>query len=272
MKQSYIDQISRMETEYQKAGASGSFNSGVEAGKLLTDIISLIMGGVGVVKGGVVLTEKIIVKAVGNRVLLKGADLTDEVRKAAALSNDVKYVHNDGIPAKTPSNLISQSSGGPNKDISRSGSKKIVDNPFDDTGKLKPNVEYTAGEYKYNYQTDGNGRISNWRTDNLQLTKRKARFRHNPNSPGKMKGDQAGHLAGDRFGGSPELNNIVSQSKGVNLSSYKKIENEWAKSIKEGKKVTVNVDIKYDGSGLRPVEFNVNYIIDGRRYSRNIMN
>lgn len=39
----------------------------------------------------------------------------------------------------------------------------------------------------------------------------------------------------DRFGGSPNLDNIVSQSKDVNLSQYKKIENQWAKAISEGK-------------------------------------
>lgn len=42
--------------------------------------------------------------------------------------------------------------------------------------------------------------------------------------------------AGDRFGGSPNLDNIVSQSKDVNLSQYKKIENQWAKAISKGKK------------------------------------
>ena len=59
---------------------------------------------------------------------------------------------------------------------------------------------------------------------------------------------EEGRQAGDRFGGSPELDNLVSQSQNVNLSLYKKIENEWAKAIGEGKKVTVNVDIIYDGN------------------------
>ena len=76
-----------------------------------------------------------------------------------------------------------------------------------------------------NYETDANGRISNWNTDNLQLTERDGRLNYNSNSSGKIEGDHAGHLAGDRFGGSPELDNIVSQSQNVNLSQYKKIEN-----------------------------------------------
>ncbi|EKJ4583872.1 hemagglutinin repeat-containing protein, partial [Escherichia coli] len=65
VKQSYIDRIDRMEAEYQKAGTSGSFNAGVEGGKLITDIAGLLAGGAGVVKGGAVLTEKVVAKVVG---------------------------------------------------------------------------------------------------------------------------------------------------------------------------------------------------------------
>ncbi len=65
VKQSYIDRIDRMETQYQQAGASGSFNAGVEGGKLVTDIAGLLAGGAGIVKGGVVLTEKVVAKTTG---------------------------------------------------------------------------------------------------------------------------------------------------------------------------------------------------------------
>jgi len=53
-----------MEVEYQKAGASGSFNAGVEGGNLVTDIPGLLTGGAGIVKGGAVLTEKVVAKVV----------------------------------------------------------------------------------------------------------------------------------------------------------------------------------------------------------------
>jgi len=65
IKQSYIDRIDRMEAEYQKAGASGSFKAGVEGGKLVTDIAGLLTGGAGIVKGGAVLTEKVVAKVAG---------------------------------------------------------------------------------------------------------------------------------------------------------------------------------------------------------------
>ena len=104
-----------------------------------------------------------------------------------------------------------------------------------ENGKLKSNVRYEAGEYNYSYKTDKLGRIDEFSTENLALTERSQRLEHNPNTPGKLKGDHAGHLAGDRFGGSPDLDNLVSQLENVNLSSYKKIENQWAKAISEGK-------------------------------------
>ena len=59
------------------------------------------------------------------------------------------------------------------------------------------------------------------------------------------------------------MDNLLSQSSRVNLSKYKKLENQWSKAIKEGKKVAVNININYDGKGLRPISFDVEDIIDG---------
>lgn len=65
VKQSYIARIENLKAEYQKAGVSGSFNAGVESGKLMTDVASLVAGGAGLVKGGAVLTEKMVAKVAG---------------------------------------------------------------------------------------------------------------------------------------------------------------------------------------------------------------
>ncbi|WP_084287964.1 DNA/RNA non-specific endonuclease [Paucisalibacillus globulus] len=125
---------------------------------------------------------------------------------------------------------------------------------------------YKTGEYEYFYETDDLGRISKFETDNLQLTEREDRLSHSRNTPGKVKGqDHAGHLAGDRFGGSPKIDNLVSQLSDVNLKQYKKIEDLWSAALKETppKEVTVDVEIIYSGSDLRPDVFKINYTIDG---------
>lgn len=111
--------------------------------------------------------------------------------------------------------------------------------------------------------------------DNLQLTKRTERLSHSKNTPGKIKGkDDAGHLAGDRFGGSPKIDNLVSQLSEVNQKKYKKIENKWAAALKEEppKKVTVDVEIVYSGNNMRPDKFIVNYTIDGKAGSAKFKN
>ncbi|UFT98912.1 DNA/RNA non-specific endonuclease [Radiobacillus kanasensis] len=130
-------------------------------------------------------------------------------------------------------------------------------------GELKPNVNYQTGEYDYIYKTDELGRLTDFNAEELKLTERDDRLPHKSNTPGKEPGDHAGHLAADRFGGSPDLDNLVSQSSSVNLSGYKKLENIWAKAIEEGKDVSVNVKVNYEGTNSRPASFEIKYSING---------
>jgi hypothetical protein len=103
-------------------------------------------------------------------------------------------------------------------------------------------------------------------TDNLQLTEREKRLIHDGATPGKEVGDHAGHLIADRFGGSKEIDNLISQLSSVNLSSYKKIENEWARALSAVPplKVEVNIKVIYEGTELRPNAFEIKYKIDGK--------
>lgn len=134
-------------------------------------------------------------------------------------------------------------------------------------GKLKKNVKYTTGEYgDYIYQTNGDGLISHVSAEELHWKKHDGRLSHNRNTYDKKKGyDQAGHLIGDRFGGSPKLDNLVSQAKDVNLIAYKKLEDEWGAAVKKGKKVSVDIEIVYDGSSKRPTKFIVDYQIGNNK-------
>ena len=157
----------------------------------------------------------------GSREGLTSAELAG-VEKADALLVSRKVEYEDVWDLRNAGDLLESGSKGGTSTVQ----KVFTDNPFDEAGNLKPNIKYQTGEFKYNYETDANGRISNWNTDNLQLTERDGRLNYNSDSLGKIEGDHAGHLAGERFGGSPELDNIVSQSQNVNLSQYKKIENQ----------------------------------------------
>ncbi|EJF77461.1 hypothetical protein MCO_01192 [Bartonella sp. DB5-6] len=65
--QSYVDRINHLMAEYERAGASGSFNAGVEFGKLLTEVASLFVGGAGLAKEGVKLGEKALIQFIARR-------------------------------------------------------------------------------------------------------------------------------------------------------------------------------------------------------------
>ena len=165
----------------------------------------------------------------------------------------------------------------PRKESEGKGGSDVIDNIITDgshldNGKLKPNVTYKTGEHDYIYKTNEDGLIVKARTDNLQLKTHEGRLKHNPNTYGKETGDHAGHLFGDRFGGSPELDNLVSQAKNVNVSEFKVIENQWAKALENGQKVTVGININYDAGNIRPISFDVSYTIEGIHYYQKIYN
>ncbi|MHB0862677.1 DNA/RNA non-specific endonuclease [Paenibacillus sp. SEL3] len=241
--------------------------------------------GVGAPVGVLAMAQSVVLGAHGTAVTYTGA--SNSVESAKDLYRMSK---SEGLNSSTPSKPSSAKSGKsegtpssqkpskPNenppgtKGMDKAPNKTSADNPFDDAGKLKPNVKYKAGEHQYDYETDHLGRIDKFSTDDLKLTTREERLPHNPKTPGKEPGDHAGHLAGDRFGGSPDLDNLVSQSSNINLSQYKKIENQWAKALKNGKQVKVDAEVKYEGDSLRPSEFNVQYEIDGEVFVKNLLN
>ena len=138
----------------------------------------------------------------------------------------------------------------------------------------KPNVIYEAGEHRYLYRTDEVGRIDRAYAEDLQLKLHKNRLRHNSKTLDKEIGDHAGHIFGDLFGGSPELDNVLSQAKDVNLKEYRRIERDWEAALKSKppKKVEVDVKINYEGSSMRPTSFEVNYKIDGEQFSEKLLN
>lgn len=137
---------------------------------------------------------------------------------------------------------------------------------FDENGDLKPNVKYQSGEHDYVYETDQNGHIKSVHADEVKSKTHSGRLKHESNTPGKMKGDDAGHLIADRNGGSPRKDNIISQDSHLNRSDYKKMENHFNKAIDNGQKVTdFNIELKNSPSG-RPTSIKVDYKVDGEQF------
>lgn len=199
----------------------------------------------------------------------KTGDIIDAAGDTGKELKAVSNVTEDVGEIKTVGNVVD--------DVPYHGSLNSVDDIIRDgshleNGKLKPNIKYQTGEHEYIYETNSNGLISHASTENLQLKKHTGRLNHNSNTYGKEVGDHAGHIFGDRFGGSPELDNLVSQAKQVNLSEFKIIENEWARALGDGKTVTVDIEIYYNGSSSRPTSFDVSYTINDIPFFKHIEN
>ncbi|WP_253306911.1 hypothetical protein [unidentified bacterial endosymbiont] len=95
VKQSYIARLDKMDAEFEKAGASGSFKAGLESTKLIADIASLAASGIGVAKGGVALTN------LGVKAAKQGIQSTKTVR---GLATNAKQGMTATVP-KVPSKI-----------------------------------------------------------------------------------------------------------------------------------------------------------------------
>ncbi|OUE28562.1 putative ribonuclease YeeF [Clavibacter michiganensis] len=131
-------------------------------------------------------------------------------------------------------------------------------------GSLRPNIWYQTGEHEYLYRTDEHGHIDRVIAENLQLKTHIGRLRHIRRTLGKLFGDHAGHVIADSFGGSPKLDNLVSQFADINKGGYYRLERQWARALKGNPPGHVAVDIRIDTDSLsgRPESFFIESIIN----------
>jgi filamentous hemagglutinin len=156
VKQSYIERIDQLVMEYQKAGASGSFNAGVEGGKLVADIAGLLAGGGGIAKVTGSVTEKIVAKVAGHAELIaaKASNEAHNAAKYAALKLDLKTTEaaNDLVDSlrntgKLPDNYVNKSQAIENgwkagKALNNtSPGKQIGGDIFENSNNLLPSVQ-----------------------------------------------------------------------------------------------------------------------------------
>lgn len=115
--------------------------------------------------------------------------------------------------------------------------------------------------------------------DELKFKTHDGRLKHNPNTADKLSGDDAGHIFADQFGGSPELDNLVSQRSTLNRAvkgdnkTYRAMEKSWSDAMNNGKKVTdVDIKLSYKDGSSRPSSFKVSYKIDGVKIRKHFKN
>jgi hypothetical protein len=78
--------------------------------------------------------------------------------------------------------------------------------------------------------------------------------------------DDGGHYIAARFNGPRDAFNHFAQDANFNRGAYRALEDSWAKSIRSGHKVFVDIIPHYAGNSMRPGGLEVFYFIDGKRY------
>ncbi|CRM26605.1 hypothetical protein [Pseudomonas sp. 24 E 13] len=125
VKQPYIDRIDRLQAQYEEAGPSGSYNAGVETGRLISDMAAVLSAGGGLVKGGALLAEKVTAK-VAARIELGGAKATPSglvsgetgfVDAGKAAANDADFAPPKEIPESSYPSLARPSPNAPSNVI-----------------------------------------------------------------------------------------------------------------------------------------------------------
>jgi hypothetical protein len=137
-------------------------------------------------------------------------------------------------------------------------------------GSLTPNTWYRTGEHEYLYRTNEHGHIDRVIAENLQLKTHIGRLRYVRRTLGKLFGDHAGHLIADWFGGSPKLDNLVSQFKHVNIREYGALERQWAAALRADPPGHVAIDMRVDTdvSTGRPEGFKITSVVNGVRTTK----
>jgi hypothetical protein len=125
--------------------------------------------------------------------------------------------------------------------------------------KLPADATIDAGTYQF--RTDDLGRV----VEAYGMTLESTKAPRQPKDAGLVReqipggfDDQAGHLIAARFGGPGDHWNMVPQDRNLNVSEWKKLENEWGRALENGP-VEVNITLNYHGDDVRPYAFNVEY-------------
>jgi hypothetical protein len=82
----------------------------------------------------------------------------------------------------------------------------------------------------------------------------------------------APHFARIFQGPATTINLTPMHGTNVNQRAYRRLENEWGKTIRAGTSVDVRIELTYVGGSRRPRAFDIDYTIDGAPYYRVIEN
>ncbi|HUD90624.1 DNA/RNA non-specific endonuclease [Sphingobium sp.] len=83
--------------------------------------------------------------------------------------------------------------------------------------------------------------------------------------PDRRASDDGGHFIAARFNGPRDSFNHFAQDANFNRGSYRAMEDGWAKELRAGHKVFVDIEPLYHGASKRPYQLTVTWYVDGKR-------
>lgn len=132
-------------------------------------------------------------------------------------------------------------------------------------GELFTNAEYTINGNTYETDENGNKISCDSKPTYTDEGYRNTKEQKESGGDERQENDDGGHIIAKILGGSEGEENLVPMRRTINRGDYKKMENEIAKALQEGKKVILHIDIQYDGNSQRPAKISVEYNINGKR-------
>lgn len=84
--------------------------------------------------------------------------------------------------------------------------------------------------------------------------------------------DDGGHYIAARFNGPRDAFNHFAQDASFNRGAYRALEDGWAREVRAGRRVFVDIVPHYRGASARPYKLTVTWQMDGRRQTREFRN
>jgi hypothetical protein len=99
-----------------------------------------------------------------------------------------------------------------------------------------------------------------------------ARSRSDAGKPDRRVTDDGGHFIAARFNGPSDWFNHFAQDASFNRGAYRALEDGWAKDVRAGHRVFVDIIPRYVGTSKRPSSLTVIWHVDGKQFEKEFQN
>jgi hypothetical protein len=153
--------------------------------------------------------------------------------------------------------------------------RKIPSSPFPVAGK-PASIRITSNGYNFHVSSEtGHRRRTERVSGELRLGQVSQRSRQEQSRAGgadRKPTDDGGHFVAARFDGPRKWFNHFAQNSNFNRGAYRAIEDGWAKDLKAGKRVFVDIVPHYTGQSTRPDNLTIQWTVGDREYVRELPN